>query len=176
MEARGQPENHGGIIRDPEVTSKGKLNDRKKKKVSEKVLAPWECSARSYTGFTNVCTCAQVLSNGWARARVKWHRIRKRTNTHRRVRVISRRIPHVHTHTPKPSSISGFRAPPRRPRPTSPPLCFWLCLHAGRRSPDTHRWVSPLHINAAYSPIRSPICAFLLPPPHPSCFKIKSLV
>lgn len=175
MEARGQPENHGGIIGDPEVTSKGKLND-KKKEISEEVLAPWERSARSYAGFTNVCTCAQVFSIGWACARIRCFRQNPtHINTRRRARVISRRIPHVHTHTPKPSSISGFRAAPPHP-PPSPPLCFWLCLHAGRRSPDTHRWVSPLHINATYSPIRSPICASLLPPPHPPCFKIKSPV
>lgn len=50
---------------------------KKKKKISEEVLAAWECSARLYTGFTNVCTCAQVFSIGWERAQVKTHRIRK---------------------------------------------------------------------------------------------------
>lgn len=86
----------------------------------------------TYAGFTNACTCAQAFSIGWARAQAKSRRICKslipdsRTftenpthiNTHRSVRVISRRIPRVHTHTPKPSSISGFRAasPPPRVR------------------------------------------------------------
>lgn len=78
---------------------------------------------------------------------------------------------HAHAHTPKLSSISGFKAVP----PSSPWLFFWLCLHAGRRSPDTHHWVSSLHINATYSPIKSPICAFLLFLQHQSSYKIQSL-
>lgn len=43
----------------------------------------------------------------------------------------------------------------------SPWLCFWLCLHAGRRSPDTHHWGRTLHINATYFPIKKPIVVLL---------------
>lgn len=85
------------------------------------------------------------------------HTVLTHINRYLRIYLISCRIPHTLscTCTPQPSSISGFRAVP----PLSPWLCFWLCLHAGRRSPDTHHWVSSLRINATYSPIKSPICA-----------------
>lgn len=52
----------------------------------------------------------------------------------------------------KPSSISA------EPGPPGPRLRFWLRLCASRRSPDTHHWVSLLHINATRSPIKSPAC------------------
>lgn len=72
---------------------------------------------------------------------------------------------HTHTHTHKLSSISSFRTVP----PMSPWLCFWLCLYAGRRSPDTHHWVTSLHINATQSLVKNPISVSV---PFPSAAPI----
>lgn len=166
-EPRGQgpAEKPGGISGDPEVTSKGKLNDKKQKGG----VGSGEWSAHSYTDLLNVCMFMQAFTTVITHAQLKsprnthledphhWfmhvsckHTHLTHINRYLRIHIISYWSPHTHscTRTPQLSSISGFRAVP----PLSPWLCFWLCLHAGRRSPDTHHWVSSLHINATYSP------------------------
>lgn len=120
----------------------------KKKKIREEVLAPWECSARR-TGFARSSSPIRALLPKPNAHKHTWKSARNKSQDSTR------------TH---PETVINLRL--QSPPPPSPPLCFWLCLHAGRRSPDTHRWVSPLHINATYSPIRSPICAF--PPTLPA--------
>lgn len=146
-----------------------------------------EWSAHSYTDLPNVCmsmqafttritqthTCTDKFTQEYTFTRpsslihacfpCKYTHL-THINRYLRIYIISSWSPHTHscTRTPQLSSISGFRAVP----PLSPWLCFWLCLHAGRRSPDTHRWVSSLHINATSSPIKNPICAFIPFPQH----------
>ena len=177
LRGQGPAEEPGGISGDPEVTSEGKLNDKKQKEGVGS--GEWErtfihrfgecvyAHASIYHGYrTHTHTQAQINlhRNTHSQEPHRWftrihckHTVLTHINRYLRIYLISCRIPHTlsRTRTPQPSSISGFRAVP----PSSPRLCFWLCLHAGRRSPDTHHWVSSLHINATYSPIKSPICA-----------------
>lgn len=174
---QGPAEEPGGISGDPEVTSEGKLNDKKQKEgvgsgewartfIHRFVECVYSHASIYHGCCTHTHTRAQIHPHRNTHLQEPHHQfthihckhtVLTHINRYLRIYLISCQILHALscTRTPQPSSISGFRAVP----PLSPWLCFWLCLHAGRRSPDTHHWVSSLHINATHSPIKSPICA-----------------